>query len=458
MADAELLTLQPVFSLPSLQAALALGSPGAAVADLVYTTRAVWCRSVTCPFERCFGSATCELGVCARSPLAAGTPCDDENIVTVNDVCDGSGGCAGVDLCANVTCPPPDGCHLNSTCNGGVCFAGAALADGVPCDDANAGTTNDVCTSGVCIGTPLPTTTTPAPSANPDVCGQGDGPGGCPLPDVCHQPLTCSQGVCFIGPPVVDGTLCDDLNPVTVNDSCTNGVCAGVDPCAGVVCPPTSGQCHVNGTCSNGQCLYTTVPDGQGCDDGDADTVGDGCFAGLCVGTNPCIDGLGQPVVCPPSGDLCTVAGVCFAARENGFWRGVCSNPLAPAGTSCQDTNPDTVNETCTDEGLCLGTDLCANVQCPPISDCHAPGSCAVGVCLPGAPLSNTTRCDDGDVRTVGNTCNGSGQCVGIDLCEQVNCTTAVCHQPTTCFQGICTPQPPLDDFVPCDDNVRAPT
>jgi hypothetical protein len=77
------------------------------------------------------------------SPL--GTPCNDWNVCTVNDACDGvrpesTGGCGGTDLytaaCEDALCPETN-------------------PNGVPCDDLNPCTMNDLCDAlGDCRGTP----------------------------------------------------------------------------------------------------------------------------------------------------------------------------------------------------------------------------------------------------------------------------------------------------------------
>jgi len=457
MGDAELLTLR-VDVPPNVGVAVALGAAAARVVDVELETQQVWCRTVVCPSQRCFGAGACLFGECFRPPLPAGSECDDGNATTVGDVCDGAGGCAGVDRCANVSCPPSDSCHLPGVCSHGACFGGNARPDGTQCDDGNAATVGDACVGGVCRGVAPAASTTAAPPTEggtplPAVCGQGLGPGGCPVADSCHHPWSCSLGVCFLGLAVANGTPCDDGNGVTVNDTCAAGVCGGVDPCAGVACPLTQGQCRVNGSCSGGQCGYTTVPDGQPCNDGDGDTVGDACFAGLCVGINPCLDSFGRPVVCPPCGDTCTVAGTCIAARERGAWRGVCTDPLAPVGTGCFDGNVDTVNETCTAEGSCVGIDLCDDVTCPPIDSCHGSGSCTAGVCADGPLLPVGTPCDDGDIRTIDDVCSTGGECAGHDPCDNVTCPVELCHAPPTCFLGGCSRGRQLDNFVPCNDS-----
>ena len=53
-------------------------------------------------------------------------------------------------------------------------------------------------------------------------------------------------------------------NPVHVNATCTAGLCAGVDPCANVVCAAPA-QCFQPGVCQNGSCLYSPLPLGTTC-------------------------------------------------------------------------------------------------------------------------------------------------------------------------------------------------
>jgi Tol biopolymer transport system component len=96
---------------------------------------------------------------------------------------------------------------------------------------------------------------------------------------------------------------CDDDNACTSGDACHAGVCAGVN-----------------------------VPDGTACSDGNACTRSDSCQAGSCTGANP--------VVCSAS-DQCHEAGTCDPAT------GSCSDPAAPDGTACDDT------ETCSGQDSC---------------------------------------------------------------------------------------------------------
>jgi hypothetical protein len=75
------------------------------------------------------------------------------------------------------------------------------------------------------------------------------------------------------------------------------------------------------------------------CSDGNACTQTDTCQLGVCVGANP--------VVCTAL-DQCHVAGVCNPTS------GVCTQPNAVNGTSCNDLDECTVNDTC-QNGTCTG-------------------------------------------------------------------------------------------------------
>ncbi|HRX85940.1 MAG TPA: hypothetical protein P5572_13055, partial [Phycisphaerae bacterium] len=85
---------------------------------------------------------------CVHTP--SGATCDDGDPCTVSDVCT-VGGCIGVpkDCSAH-----DDACHVGA-CNSatGACQV-TTLPNGTPCDDGNPNTTNDVCLSGICMGAP----------------------------------------------------------------------------------------------------------------------------------------------------------------------------------------------------------------------------------------------------------------------------------------------------------------
>lgn len=84
---------------------------------------------------------------------------------------------------------------------------------------------------------------------------------------------------------------------------------------------------------------------------------------GLCVG-----------VVCMPS-DQCHVAGACDPVT------GLCTDPSEPDGTSCDDGNPDTIDDQCV-MGVCDSLNPCAGVDCSDHGFCDD----STGLC----------SCDDG--------------------------------------------------------------
>ena len=136
---------------------------------------------------------------------------------------------------------------------------------------------------------------------------------------------------------VIDMGSCDDGNACTRMDTCQGGACTGMDT---VVCA-TLDQCHDAGACdpASGQCSNPAKPNGATCNDGDACTRTDTCQGGACTGADP--------VACAAT-DQCHLAGTCNPVT------GMCANPTAPDGTTCNDGNPCTGLEVCV-SGTCSG-------------------------------------------------------------------------------------------------------
>jgi hypothetical protein len=98
-----------------------------------------------------------------------------------------------------------------------------------------------------------------------------------------------ATGQCAAETDAPDLAACDDMDATTAQDSCSSGVCMGVDLCADVTCTASS-DCKVAGECAamTGQCTdETDAPDGIDCDDGDMMTNSDVCTAGVCQGAEP---------------------------------------------------------------------------------------------------------------------------------------------------------------------------
>jgi MYXO-CTERM domain-containing protein len=172
------------------------------------------------------------------------------------------------------------------------------------------------------------------------------------------------------------GNACDDGNGCTTNDTCgPSHTCAG----APVVCSALD-ACHEAGSCdpATGLCSNPAALDGTACDDADACTQSDTCQAGICKG--------GDAVVCPAPA-MCGEQGTCDPAT------GVCSKPVAPDGTSCDDGNACTQIDTC-QSGTCVGR---SNVVCPEPLECQVIDPCEAssGRCA-SVPAPDGTPCDDG--------------------------------------------------------------
>jgi 6-phosphogluconolactonase (cycloisomerase 2 family) len=165
-------------------------------------------------------------------------------------------------------------CGADTDCATGSC------TDGVCCNSACGGNDlNDCQACSVAAGAPSDGTCAPLTGTT---CDDGN---------FCTTDV-CASGTC-VGTPVADDTACDDGNNCTDTDVCTGGHCGG-----------------------------TNLPDDTPCDDGDLCTQTDQCEAGQCTGSNP--------VICPTP-DQCHDVPACDPST------GVCSNPLLPDLTSCDD-------------------------------------------------------------------------------------------------------------------------
>src|SRR5262249_25734223 len=173
-------------------------------------------------------------------------------------------------------------------------------------------------------------------------------------------------------------------------------------------------------------------PDGTGCNDGDMCTRDDTCHSGFCTA--------GPALICAAT-DQCHGPGTCDPAT------GACSNPPVPDGMPCDDANACTRQDTC-QGGTCTGAEP---VICTAADQCHRPGLCdpTTGMCS-NPPMLHGSACNDGNVCTRTDTCEG-GACTGGD---DVVCAAAdQCHGAGVCdpATGACS-SPPLPDGTACED------
>jgi hypothetical protein len=270
-----------------------------------------------------------------------------------------------------------------------------------------------------------------------DAANWNDGGSGTRTYDVLRDGTPIATGLAYGTTSYVDTTGVNGQSytySVRYKNGCgstatTTGAQASDAGCACVA----SDQCHQGGVCDvNGLCLNPAKPNGSACSDGNACTNSDTCQAGVCQG--------GTPTVCGPS-DQCHVAGTCDTGT------GLCSNPAAPNGTSCNDANACTQTDSC-QAGVCAGSNP---VVCSASDQCHVAGTCDTGTGLcsnPAAP--NGTSCNDANACTQTDSCQ-SGVCAGGN---PVVCSASdQCHVAGTCDTGtgLCS-NPSAPDGTSCSD------
>ena len=184
---------------------------------------------------------------------------------------------------------------------------------------------------------------------------------------------------------------------------------------------------------------------GSPCDDGNACTQNDTCQNGTCVG--------GFPITCPQI-DACHAAGTCNPAT------GICSNPIRPDGTACNDGNACTQNDNC-HAGVCTGgnpvictaSDQCHSANCDPVT-----GACSNQTKPDGTGCNDADSCTSNDVCVSGacagapftcaapNQCQDAGSCNGDGTCSYANKpygTTCNDGDPSNlndiCNSGVCS-------------------
>ncbi|HUU03248.1 MAG TPA: S8 family serine peptidase [Myxococcota bacterium] len=188
---------------------------------------------------------------CINTPNAAA--CDDGNFCTTNDHCS-AGACSGSAVdCDDANTCTDDSCDIASGC--------INVPNNAACDDGDACTANDSCSAGACSGAAI----------------DCDDANAC-TDDSCNPATGCAH--------TNNQAACDDDDPCTMSDSCADGSCAGTSKdCSSFDGPCQQGICNTAG----GQCRAQPLADGTVCEDGDQCTAEDTCQAGACVaGENIC--------------------------------------------------------------------------------------------------------------------------------------------------------------------------
>jgi len=422
----------------------------------------------------CTKNDVCANGICAGEAVA----CDDGNLCT-SDACAQDTGCTFAPIAG--PCDDGNPCTVNDQCQLGLCQAGQTIdcnddnpcttdecadggcqytdLDGIQCDDGNECTSNDLCINGDCVG---------------------EGNESCCLKDAdCDDGNQCTKDICLLETgqctsqaAAMNGLSCNsDSSGCTAGDSCQNGICvigeqvgcgdAG-DECNDAVCESTGIQTY--------KCILSPKQEGFPCEDGEFCTENDTCDAnGVCIGGDAvdcsqqgggCVDGtcneeldqcVGEPVLngtgCNADDNGCTVGDSCQEGNcEPGIpvdcsWKdGVCEvgtcqptgvdNPdgyecvieFVPAQTPCDDFQFCTIGETCDGAGNCAGGQ---SNPCDEVADiCNNPSCDEVADQCTPEPKENGTNCNDGDSCTVGDSCL-DGICTGeSNVCGEYKVST----------------------------------
>lgn len=423
--------------------------------------------------KNCEGTNQCVAYSChpiegCRETPTNGVACDDQNACTVFDTCNQDScegavrNCEDNNDCTVDDCDPETGCtHLakadNETCileggGNGVCRNGYCSESCTgACSDNNACTENDSCVSGYCQGDVIS-----CEDDNPcteDSCNPATGCDNNELADHTACTISGKAGECISGSCEIfceTDNDCDDQNPCTT-ENCDPAVGCSYEFANDVVCTPES-QCAVDGLCFKGECLtYTEVncddhnpctvdscdpesgcafdnaENGTGCNDLDPCTKNDVCTDGVCSGTSvSCEDSN------PCTHDVCSSNGVC----EN----------IPLSGESCEDDNLCTSASIC-DAGVCVAIEN---------TDCDDQDPCTNDKCYPASGCEYTGRtgnsCSDDNICTVGEVCR-AGVCEAgehqLECTDDDPCTINMCESEFGCVVV------PMDDWDVCDVDPR---
>jgi hypothetical protein len=405
-----------------------------------------------------------------------------------------------VDLdCGSVTnvCAAQWLCLIDPDTQKGTCVAGDPQANGTACDDGSVCTQNDVCNNGTCLGklntcedgNPCTvdkcvasngtcTHNPPAPNGPSIACSDGD---PCTIGDTCVSG-TCSKFTANICDCKVDAdcTVQDSADLCTPKHVCTNNACVlgtpkapcakSTVPCQNAACDPTSGEC-----------ILVPAENGAACTDGDICTYPDLCVDGTC-GSEPLACNDGNPCTddsCVPGKDIASGAGCKYAnntaACDDGDdctgWgqcaAGACTKgaldtekcgcvvdeDCAKLNTTCGGIYHCTPEKACVlDKTTTIKCSTAGNTSCQTLLCDETLGACAFTF------SDTTTKCDDGNVCTVGDHCDGGGKCVKTALfsCPDGDpCTFDYCNPSVGCYHPYNTA--PCDDGDACTGPPSAP-
>jgi MYXO-CTERM domain-containing protein len=219
--------------------------------------------------------------------------------------------------------------------------------------------------------------------------------------------------------------------------------------CAGIICKSPPNSCYAStGTCSLGACTYAPFSTGATCSDGNACTVGDTCDATLACTSGP-VTGCTTPPAdfCSNATTLVTHPGAGTCSPTTG-----CSYTATdmPCPFGCNGTTKQCNADPCTAAVSCnTAPNGCYNPAGTCIND---PASVDFGKCH-YTTLAAQTACSDSNACTVGDACDGSGNCVpgaAKPIDDSEACTIDACNTTTGAVSHTA-----VGDDTDCDDGDK---
>jgi hypothetical protein len=259
---------------------------------------------------------------CSAPETEDGAPCDDGQICTEGDKCQGgvceSGSARNCGVVA-------DACKAGN-CDEQLGCVAVPLSDGTPCDDELYCTVGESCQQGACTGTPRDCTSEATQCQTGGVCDElydrctftpntsapCDDGNACTTGEYCSSSGTCTYGVtksCSRYANDCNTGTCDPLTgecirtPRTVGTSCYSR------------CVRTSASATVYGTCdSTGTCVFTTPVDATAVDcSGYTPPNSYPCYVTTCAEPYGCYAPPGTSGTCTTATYVCSGTGSCVA-------------------------------------------------------------------------------------------------------------------------------------------------
>ncbi len=407
-------------------------------ADEVCDKQSCLGKAINCNDDNACTTDSCDPKTGCKNEATQVGVCDDGNKCTNKDACAG-GKCVGLALNATVDCDDGEAC-TKDICQSAKKGCENIPADGDACSDGNSCTENDACKAGKCVAGQ----NTCGCNSDKDCVAKEDG-------NPCNGTLFCDTGkppfTCQIKPGSV--VQCDDkLNSDCQTNSCNaqSGKCEIVQANDGSACDADGSLCSKNDTCTSGKCQPGKVAncdDGKLCTDDSCDPK-KGCQHN--PNTNPCN---ADDSDCTVS-DACQ-QGTCVAGKKkNCDDSEPCTDDICQAQggkclhkhlvKGCDDSNKCTTDDKCGVDAItklytciaggvltCNDKNPCTADKCDPVKGCQT------------TALPDGGQCNDGNACTSLDVCTG-GKCVGkpADVkvkCDDGNpCTDDLCNPDKGCF------------------------